>query len=184
MSGKALTKDAKCRSLGFVNNPPRGYFRTVKTCYDGKKKPCKPCVRVALGNDIPGMVPDDIIAYDTVLEDKFNMYNTTTNVFTIPKAGVYAIDATLCLTNFGSAPLIFTGILLLVDANSLGTKSFQYVSATNQFTSAVLHVELVLAAGSSLKFTFSQVGSTATALGGLTDDGQARTTWATIRRIK
>ena len=33
MSGVALSKDTKCRSLGFVNNPPRGYFRTVKSCY-------------------------------------------------------------------------------------------------------------------------------------------------------
>ncbi len=33
MSGKSVTKDTACRSLGFVNNPPRGYFRTVKTCH-------------------------------------------------------------------------------------------------------------------------------------------------------
>ncbi len=32
MSGTAISKDTQCRSLGFVNNPKRGYFRTVKTC--------------------------------------------------------------------------------------------------------------------------------------------------------
>ncbi len=32
MSGVSLSTDKECRSLGFVNNPPRGYFRTVKTC--------------------------------------------------------------------------------------------------------------------------------------------------------
>ncbi len=35
MSGRAVNLDAQCRSLGFVNNPPRGYFKTVKTCYPG-----------------------------------------------------------------------------------------------------------------------------------------------------
>ncbi len=38
MSGTALNKDTQCRSLGFVNNPARGYFRTVKTCHDGPKR--------------------------------------------------------------------------------------------------------------------------------------------------
>ena len=41
MSGKALTKDTQCRSFGYVNNPPRGYFRTVKTCYNGPNEACR-----------------------------------------------------------------------------------------------------------------------------------------------
>lgn len=33
MSGTAINRDRTCRSLGFVNNPPRLYGRTMKVCY-------------------------------------------------------------------------------------------------------------------------------------------------------
>lgn len=63
MSGVALSHDTKCRSFGFVNNPPRGYFKTLKTCYPSRAAPeSQPEVKlqaaVAPDIDIDSLVPD------------------------------------------------------------------------------------------------------------------------------
>lgn len=45
MSGRELNQNTKCRSLGFINNPPRGYFRTVKTCASNLREPVNDIVQ-------------------------------------------------------------------------------------------------------------------------------------------
>ena len=55
MSGKALTLDTQCRSLGFIDNPKRGYYRTMKTCYSAK-----PRCRVIAKGDVEFLDSPDI----------------------------------------------------------------------------------------------------------------------------
>ncbi len=61
MSGVSLSHDTECRSLGFVNNPPRGYFRTVKTCIPKSKN-----LNVAGNLCVGGVVQTDALVPKTL----------------------------------------------------------------------------------------------------------------------
>ncbi len=61
MSGVPLSHDTECRSLGFVNNPPRGYFRTVKTCIPKAKN-----LNIEGNVCVGGMLQTDLIVPKTL----------------------------------------------------------------------------------------------------------------------
>ncbi len=108
MSGVRVSQDTQCRSLGFVNNPPRGYFRTVKTCYPGGKEakvPLKATVKLANPFASPERHRhEDSVVFDTIESDTTGMYNTDTGEFTISRNGCYEINATLCSRDFEELP--------------------------------------------------------------------------------
>ncbi len=75
MSGTSVTKDTQNRSLGFVNNPPRGYFRTLKTAYDANASGGATNAAVVLAGspqllDVSGgdtTTPIDVMVYATIM---------------------------------------------------------------------------------------------------------------------
>ncbi len=192
MSGQALTKDTKCRSLGFVDNPPRGYFRTVKTCHSADAKTI--VATVQLNTAINNYERLTTIVYDTIIRDTCNIYNPTTGEFTVLVSGVYDIQATICATDFTTLPQELYAIQIRVTTPSSSPlavrlfKSAHFICRCDtspvvepKFESESIHREIEANKGDIITIVavFADDGGTIT-LRGTPEEGQ---TWVTVRRV-
>lgn len=140
-----MSKD-NCKSLGFVNNPPRGYFKSVKLCTPIAAK-IMPFASVGI---TPSLVVTDneIIKFQKKYYDDFNVYDTTTGTFTIPLAGLYTIDVHVNYDDFvGMGLPTNIGVALWIDSespHSLAGDSHQQITELLVEQSAGLSLTLPL----------------------------------------
>ena len=139
-------------------------------------------VRVKLDEGPQTTADGDTIIFDTIESDPSGIYNSTTGDFTIPRGGVYRIEATLCSRNFSTIPETVYGVGIIVNG-SLVSKFTHRINAAPDFESESISRELSLAAGdvvNILIFHFSS--ATADVLGTTQIDTDG--TWTSIRRVE
>lgn len=97
MSTKGIFSDSQCPSLGFVRNPKRGYFKSVRTCYPvADLNKCKIIAELDLPNsslmkDICG------VGIKTLTQENVGTYRLTLNVSPVATGSKRFIQATQSL---------------------------------------------------------------------------------------
>ena len=138
--------------------------------------------RVRLEVSIIGATNFQDIVFDTIESDPSGIYNDTTGEFTIPRTGTYALDGTICATNFASIPVTVYGIVIAVNATN-ESKSSHRVNSAPSFESESIHREIALTAGDVVTFRLAAFGGNSCNVLGTDISGISGTSWASIRRV-